>query len=114
MCRVERTGPSRALEELRGEAECGRRGRAALGWLGGHGTEFGLYPTRSIWELSKRTLVVETFCDFMTLVQASFASVCRLSILPPPRVSVFPITHTVAHRQIDGKLAVQPSGQGAP
>lgn len=82
-----------------------------MGWLRGHGMEFGLYPTRSIWELSKRTLVVETFCDFMTLVQAS---VCRLFILLPPRVSMVPITHTVAHRNIDGKLAMQPSGQGAP
>lgn len=47
--------------------------------------EFGLYPTRSIWGLSKRTLLVEIFCDFMTLVQASIPSVSRLFTPRPQR-----------------------------
>lgn len=77
----------RALGELRGEAEVGGRGRwATWDWLRGHGVECGLYPTSSTWEPSGRILLVETFCDFMTLLLASIASIYRpfLSPIAPP------------------------------
>lgn len=95
----------RALGELRGEAEVGG-GPAAWGWLAGGGVEFGLYSTGSTGKPSEWILAVEIVCDFIPLVPASAASVCRPSIPPPaPGVSVVPISRTVAHGQIDSKLA---------